>query len=344
MLKKIISFLIFLLIFKTSSLFAIEGIWISCEEIDRLPAFGPAWNNVKHYADKPMLYPNLSDFSVLENIQVLAKALVYGKLKEENYRQQVIDALMLVIGTERRASTLSVGIKLLAYIVAADIVKLPQQKDKRFKRWLRRLKRKRFLDGRTIAECHEKRPNNWGTYAGATRAAMAIYLGDHEELKRTAKVFKGWLGDRDSYTGFKFGSDLSWHADPLRPVGINPKGATKYGHSIDGVLPDDQRRSGPFRWPPPKENYVYTALQGAVAQAVILYRAGYKKVWNWEDKAILRAFKWLYEVANYPAEGDDTWLPHVINYYYKTNFPAPIPARPGKNIGFTDWIYSSSHF
>ena len=77
-------------------------------------------------------------------------------------------------------------------------------------------------------------------------------------MKRCAKVFKGWLGDRDMYADFKY-KDCSWQAYPFRPVGINQKGATKSGHFIDGVLPDDQRRSGPFHWPPTKENYVYTA-------------------------------------------------------------------------------------
>jgi len=62
---------------------------------------------------------------------------------------------------------------------------------------------------------------------------------------------------------------------------------TKDGHRIDGVLPDDQRRGGSFGWPAPRENYVWEALQGALAQAVILHRAGYD-VWNWEDRALLR--------------------------------------------------------
>ena len=49
--------------------------------------------------------------------------------------------------------------------------------------------------------------------------------------------------------------------------------------------------------------YVYEGLQGA----------------------LLRAFRWLHEQADYPAEGDDTWMPHVINRVYRTDFPAPVP-------------------
>jgi hypothetical protein len=141
--------------------------------------------------------------------------------------------------------------------------------------------------------------------------------------------------------GFRYGKDLSWQADQDNPVGINPKGATKEGHSIDGVLADDQRRCGGFQWPPCITNYAWEGLQGALALAVILHRAGYD-VWNWQDQAILRAVKWLYDEADYPAEGDDTWQPYVINYYYGTNFPIVIPARAGKNVGFTDWTHRSS--
>ena len=38
-------------------------------------------------------------------------------------------------------------------------------------------------------------------------------------------------------------------------------------------------------------------------------------------------------------EGDDTWQPHIVNYYYGTDFPAPTPSRPGKNVGWTDWTH-----
>jgi hypothetical protein len=130
---------------------------------------------------------------------------------------------------------------------------------------------------------------------------VARYLGRQDEIQRVAQIFRGWLGETASYNGFQFGA-LDWQADPSHPVGINPRGAVHAGHSVDGVLPDDQRRSGPFTWPPPKENYVYEALQGALLQAMVLERAGYD-VWSWGDKALLRAFQWLEHQADFPAEG-----------------------------------------
>lgn len=339
--KKVWLFLlIFLLVIEVPLCGAKRYIWISPEKIAQIPAKGPAWENLKKHADAPLLtLPNVSDQEEKVSVMVMAKALVYTKTHNEKYRKEVIDACMLAIGTEKGARSLAIGRKVLGYVIAADLVGLPPEKDKKFRNWLKRIRRMKFSDGRTLAECHEERPNNWGTHAGATRAAIAIYLGDREELKRVAKVFKGWLGDRSSYAGFKYKHVTWWQADPLHPVGINPKGAKKLGYPIGGVIPDDQRRGGPFRWPPPKVNYEYTCLQGAVAQAVILYRAGYRDVWDWEDKALLRAFKWLYNVAHYPAQGDDQWLPHVINYYYHVNFPLKFPARYGKNVGWTDWTH-----
>ena len=169
----------------------------------------------------------------------------------------------------------------------------------------------------------------------------AAYLGDQELLDEVARVFKGWLGDRDIYAGFEFGSDVSWQCDPANPVGINPAGCARDGHLLDGILPDDQRSGGSYAWPPEETGSVYEGLQGALAQAVILDSQGYD-AFGWEDQALLRAFRWLHDEAGTTASGDDEWQPHVVNYFYGTDFPAAAPARPGKNVGWTDWTLSGS--
>lgn len=316
------------------------GIWISNERIQSLPMSGSAWNNVLSAASQSTLSPDLSNQDDPVNVAVMAKALVYARTGDESYRTEVVAACMAAIGTETGGRTLALGRELLAYVIAADLVGLPPDKDAVFQDWLMRV-RTEDLSGNTLISTHEDRPNNWGTHAGASRMAVDIYLGDRADLDRAAEVFRGWLGERSHYASFTYG-DLSWQADPNKPVGINPRFATKEGHSIDGVLPDDQRRAGSFTWPPPKENYVYEALQGAVAQAVILYQAGYEDVWTWGDDALLRSFQWLHNVDDFPASGDDTWEPHVINYYYAVNFPAPVPSNPGKNVGWTDWTHAGT--
>lgn len=323
------------------------GIWISAAELATLPTSGAAWDKLKAAADKPLEKPDLSARK-REQVDLVAKALVYARTDEAKYRTEVVSAIRAVMGTEG-GDALATFRALGGYVIAADLIDLrsaDSSLDNEFRNWLRSLLDFNHKVGtRALVATHEvEKANNWGTAAGFSRAAIAVYLGDTQEIERTAQVFKGWLGDRDSYKfpQSAFGS-LSWQADPDNPVGINPKGSTKQGHSIDGVLPDDQRRGGSFKWPPPKENYVYTALQGTLPTAVILYRAGYD-VWNWEDKAILRAFEWLYDVANFPpTDTDDVWLPWLVDYYYATNGRFNVgPAKgAGKTMDWTDWTHGN---
>jgi hypothetical protein len=318
------------------------GIWIGRAELAALPMSGPAWDNLRATADGSCGLVALADQTQDNNVCVMAKALAYARTGNPIYAVDVVAALTeVVLGAAYDGSALALGRELAAYVIAADLVglkALDPTLDASFRVTLRSLLTT-FTSGAasSLVECQERRPNNWGTHCGASRAAIAAYLGDETQLARVAEVFKGWLGDRGSYSGFVYG-DLSWQCDPSRPVGINPAGCTRDGQALDGVIADDQRRAGSYAWPPPKENYVWEALQGALAQAVILERAGYP-AFEWEDRALLRAAQWLHDQALFPAEGDDTWQPHVLNYYYGTYFPAPSPARAGKNVGWTDWTH-----
>lgn len=313
---------------------SVDGIWISTEELLALPIEGPAWDAVLAAAQADAGTPDLSDQDQANNVRVLAKAYVCVRLDDAAMCDAVRTAVMAAIGTEDGGRTLALGRELAAYVIAADLVPLSETDDATFRAWLVDVLDEE-LDGQTLVSTHETRPNNWGTHAGASRLAAAIYLGDDAQIERCATVFRGWLGDRESYAGFEYG-ELDWQADADAPVGINPVAASIEGHDVDGVLPDDQRRAGAFAWPPPKENYVWEALQGAVAQAAMLERRGYD-AFAWQDAALTRALVWLHDQAEYPAAADDTWVPHVVNAYAATSFPAELPSSPGKNVGFTDW-------
>jgi hypothetical protein len=155
-------------------------------------------------------------------------------------------------------------------------------------------------------------------------------------MARAAPVFRGWLGDRSAYAGFTFG-DLSWQCDPAHPVGVNVTGCTKNGIEIGGSLPEEMRRGGTFQWPPVYTGYAWEALQGAVLQADLLRAAGYD-AWNWSDKGLLRAVRFLYGRVGWAADGDDTWQPWLIDRRYGTSYRTAPPARTGKNFGYTDWL------
>ena len=332
-----------------------NGIWMSKAELNKLPVTGASWNSLVSYAKSNTNDPNLSNQDDETDTNTIAKALVYARTGNTTYANEVLYTLQRVVELNPISSSLewnelgasrSIG----SYAIAADLIDLknyaPSFDKNQFRAWLDKA---RFADtegGRgSIAAVHEKRPNNHGTHASASRIAAALYLGDKADLDRAIQVFKGWLGNRSSYSGFKYG-DLSWQVNQEKPVGINPKGSQINGYNVDGVLPDDQRRGGSFSWPPPQENYVYEGLQGVVVSAEMLYRAGYP-AFEWSDKAILRAVQWLHNTTfsdgkNYPAEGDDIWQIYIINKRYGTKFPtgSSSTTSPGKMIGYTDWTHS----
>jgi hypothetical protein len=236
--------------------------------------------------------------------------------------------------------------------------------DASFREWLVRVRTEpltsKAVEDQTLVGTAERALNNWGGMAGASRVAIAAYLDDEQDLARAAKVMKGWLGDRSAYPGipgplfgpsdagrgFRAGGsndDLTWQADPKRPQGVNPEGARKEGHSIDGALPDDMRRGGPFAWPPVYTQYPREALSGYVALAELLCRQGYD-VYAWEDKALLRATQFLFDLGRrFPEVG--WWEPGVpaywiINFRYGTSLPVEIGSRVGRNFGWADWTHA----
>jgi hypothetical protein len=347
--------------------FLYSHIWVSPSNIINLATNTAQWTNLWDDAQEDFQSEgiNIYDKDNNANVYAMAKALVYARTGIESYRAEVISACMAIttnVYAQDNEHELALCRNLGAFVIAAELVGLPREQDMLFRDWLLEIK-DTYIGERTLVTTHEIRPNNWGTMAGGSRMAVAVYLEDWDDLAHAAAVFKGWLGDRHSYSNFVFGMGVAWQSDTNNPVGINSQGATlnyttndtTYVYNVDGVLPDDQRRSAgndiDFVWnkefpppwdpdivPPSGENYAYKALQGALLQAVILSRAGYD-VWNWEGQAILRAFNWLHDEADYPAEGDDTWQPFIVNYYYGTSFLTESVSRHGKNLAPTCWTH-----
>jgi hypothetical protein len=344
-----------------------EGIWISRAEVRRLPMSGPAWERLKEAADGPLGVADIADQDSNHDVRTLAVALVYARTDEESYRAQAAEAISDAIGTEDGGRTLALGRNLFSYVIAADLINLriyDRGEEATFRAWLGGVRRERFGDGSgpgTLISTAENSMSNWGGMAGASRVAVAAYLDDEEDLARAAKVMKGWVGDRSAYPGipgplfgpdylgrgFRAGGaedDLSWHANPDEPRGVNPEGATKEGHSIDGALPDDMRRGGPFQWPPIYTLYPREALSGFVALAEVLHRQGYD-IYAWEDQALLRATRFLYELEQqFPEE--EWWEPGVpvywiINHRYGRSFPVT-ENTVQRNVGWTDWTHAPS--
>jgi hypothetical protein len=319
-----------------------QGILISPAEIMVLPMDGPAWNQVKTYAAMTPTV-SLTNQDSAGNVVVFAKALVAVRTNDLAYRDQVVRAISEIVNADvRGGETLALGRELAAYVIAADLVNLRVLNptlDSQFRKRLVELDRSIVLaDGRTLRQTQLERPNNWGTMAAGSRAAIAAYLGDRAMLAEVSQVFKGWLGDRSAYSGFKYG-DLGWQSNQAAPVGINPKGATILGISVDGAQPEEMRRGGAFANPPIATGYSWEALQGAWLAAEILYRAGFPDVYQWQDSALLRASLYLYQLR-WPAVGDDVWQVALVKKRYGITLAATGLGTAGKNIGFMHWLHS----
>jgi hypothetical protein len=323
-----------------------RGLWLSQEGLAHLPMDGPAWEQLLTVASAPLPEPEIGDQNDMSDVMLLARALVYARTGDSELRDEVVTGLqraMDSLGRPNRTGILAIARNVPPYVIAADLINLPadERMDSAFRSWLQELRDTTFSGNSgaySLITCHESRPNNFGTHCGAARIAIDLYLSDDADLERAATVFEGWLGNRNAYDGFVYGR-LSWQADPKRPVGINPPDAVIDGHSVGGALPEEMRRAGQFAWPPKETQYAWEALQGAVVQAELLQRAGYP-AWQWQQQALLRAARFLYEIG-WEAEGDDEWQVWLLNAAYGTDFPAHSPARPGKNMGWTDWTHGS---
>lgn len=322
------------------------GLWIDHARLMTLPTSGPAWENLLEEANATFLHPDLSDQNDAANTRTLAKALVGVRLSRANLLEEVRDALRVVTygATERGARSLAVGRELVAYVIAADLIDLASFDpglDADFRQKLDDL-REMDLSGRTLISTHEDRPNNWGTHAGASRVAIALYLGDEADLAAAAEVHRAWLGESNGHPDFRYG-DLAWQANPSRPVGINPRGARRNGIDLDGAQPEEMRRGGALTSPPARTGYAWEALQGATVMTQLLARHGYPDAWSWGDDALRRAVDYLGRLdaahGGWWATGDDLWIVWLVNHGTGSRYPTQVGVRAGKNLGFTDWTH-----
>jgi hypothetical protein len=313
----------------------VAGVWIGAAELDCLPTSGAAWDALVERARSDWGDPDIGDQNSTHDVLTLAGALVAARLDDVELRDRVVDSLERVAGTETD-EILALSRNLLSYVVAADVVGL---RSAAFDEWLREMQTnpgqsRAGID--TLLDSALRDPTNHGAHARASVVASARFLGDDETVGRVAARFRDWLGR--SSDGFEW-RELDWQADADRPHGINPPGATLEGVDVDGVLPEEQRRSGGREFPAPREPYVWEGLQGAVTTAELLTRAGHRS-WDWESEALRRALRWLYDENDYPAEGDDRWIPWVVNARTGSTFPTESPTSPGKSIGYTDWTHA----
>ncbi|MGE5548926.1 MAG: alginate lyase family protein, partial [Bacteroidota bacterium] len=286
------------------------GIWSSAAELAEVPMSGPGWEAVKKVADSVSPAQALvSNQDSNNNVAILAAGIVYARTGVQSYKDKVAAACeKLAGGGKPTGRTLAWARETGAYAMAADLV---GYRTPAFETWLRNMAEVYVAeDGRTMKGTFLERPNNWGTMAFGSLAAIYAYLGDTKAL---AELRDYWVKCvTGPNPGSIYGSDLSWHADPKNPRLINPKDAVKEGLNIDGFVPDDMRRGGSFKNPPNYTGYAWETLQGLVMGARVLARQG-MSIWDVDDKALYRA-AYAIQVrlggtdAAWKAEGDDRWM------------------------------------
>ncbi len=331
-------------------------------ELLSLPTSGTAWSSLKNVADGSWGSPDLCNQDVKHGAKALAGALVYARTGTVSYYTKVRNAIMSAVGTEQvgcHNAILSLGRQLGSYVLAADLIELSGSDDSSFRSWLDKI-RTRELGGHgrwtSLVGTHGDSPNNWGAFAGASRIAASLYLGDTADVAVAAKIVRGFFGDRSAYSGFRgqgsknsalYDGERAWACDdsPSAWVPINPA-CTKSSINLDGAIVSDIMRDDQgLIWPAGKTGIMYTleSLQGLTLQTELLYRNGYSGAWTWSDSALRRAAalvtrngraggaSWNYYSVNYH-------VPWLLNFRYDLNLPT-MSAGHGRIFGYTDWLY-----
>jgi hypothetical protein len=316
------------------------------------PVSGTAWANMKAVADGSLGTPNLCDLNAKHHLRTLAAALVFARTGTESYGAKARSGVMAAIPTQRVGcanATLALGRQLMAYVLAADFAELGGTADATFRAWLTTIRRK-VIGGhsiwRSLYRTHVLSATNWGAYAGASRIAASLYLGDTTDLAAAVKITQGFLGYRGA---FRFSDNLSWAAKTwaCTPTDYTPVNVVckKRGINVDGAVVADISRGGSLRWPPGTTGIQYQldSIQGMGMQLELLYQRGYTRAYVWTDRALKRMAG---IVTRSRASGGTGWnvttasrqMPWLLNRRYGLSIPTRASGM-GRAIGFTDWLW-----
>jgi hypothetical protein len=319
------------------------------------PVSGKAWASMVETAKQSPGTANLCEQHSSHHLRTLAAALVYARTGASNYGTKARAGVMAAIRTSVVGcdnATLALGRQLAAYVFAADFAGLSGANDSTFRSWLSTI-RTRILGGHSIwnslEHTHMESQNNWGAFAGASRIAASLYLGDASDVSQASRITRGFLGDRSAYAGFGAqltSAALSWTCSGSQSTYTPVNAAcTRGGINVDGAVVADISRGGSLRWPPGSTGIEYQieSLSGLGLQVELLYQNGYGGAWGWSNQALKRMAA---VVTRSRASGGLGWngtqaarqMPWLLNLRYGTNIPTA-PAGLGRAIGFSDWLY-----
>lgn len=326
------------------------------EAIMALPTSGSAWNSVVSAADQNLV-PDLSNQDNSTPANAVAAGLVYVRTGDQAYRDKVVAALERLPGTESNngARVLSVGRQVAGWVIAADLV---DYRESSFVQWVSQIRTGHIgghgrWDG--LTQAHEDTASNWGSFAGASRIAASLYVGDTADVERAATIFRAWVGEApEAWPGRAVGQggngfhptadfDASWSCvgDGWTPLNT---GCSSSKSELDGALVEDISR-GSSSWPQdpvqPAFGYSWESMQGVTLQALLLANNGYPEAWGWSDDGLQRATAYLDRVGGFNGSNFHSvnhWVVWAIDAAYGTDYASGRAAGMGRNFGFTDWL------
>jgi hypothetical protein len=316
------------------------------------PVSGVAWANMKAVADGSLGIPNLCNQDAKHHLRTLAAALVFARTGSASYGLKARQGVMAAIRTQRVGcdnATLALGRQLMAYVLAADFAQLAGTPEATFRAWLTTIRRK-IIGGHgvwnSLYRTHVRSATNWGAYAGASRIAASLYLGDTTDVAAAKRITQGFLGSRTAYrfSDRLTSAALSWSCAPSIYTPVNGI-CTKRGINVSGAVIADISRGGSLRWPPGSTGVQYQldSIQGLGMQVELLYQNGYSTAWGWSARAVKRMADL---VTRSRSAGGTGWnattasrqMPWLLNRRYGMSIPTRSSGM-GRAIGFTDWLW-----
>ena len=313
---------------------------VGSSALEALPMNGTGWTTLLSTANGSTGSVNLADQNNTNAGRVLASALVYARTGNASYRDKVVGQLKQVdASTLTDARVLSVARQLAGYAMAADLV---GYRDPAFVSFMSGM-RTRYIGNHgawtALTQTSEVTANNWGAWALTSRIAIDIYVGDDADLARSAKVFRGFLGDApptpassataDFDASYACGSLATWV--PINPAGCGDK---------DGAIVEDISRTARL-YPTIDDTgrtYSWEVLGARDAQRQDARRSGYGGVWQWSDKALLRAASSPERHGGYAPRYTKTSTCPGGQQGLRGGHGPVNPAGHGRQFGFTDWL------
>ena len=198
--------------------------------------------------------------------------------------------------------------------------------------------------------------SNGCVMGAAMYTATVAYLKNAALLDGAWRQFQRYTGNNSIGNPIVFSSaGGNWYHNNSAKLAINPKGATCAGSSYpaDGVIPNDQGRGGSCpsnpNQAPGYTQYPWEGLQGIYAQALMLYRLGYKdssgkNPFQINDSALLRAVQYQWYLQNkfggsWYDKGRAAWVKHLANLFYGFSPIQYDASDGGRNMSHTQWTH-----